>query len=242
MHGTRRAAEHSSRLSFRDLIGNPFVPERRAIVPAITTLTIRLRRHPLSPPFLLHWRDPARVATAGGTYDVIPAASFSRHRWRSGIAALTLTFGATSFASTQRNCSARRSTTAPDPPPIDYDAWPLYRGLDQALTDSTLSAHLLGLGVDALTLAATILSVVVIDDDVFERAFGEAVRYNEEGEIVAIGGGRGAEGIPFTQAALRGVCRRSVRAAGGRARRFGATRLGISVDPAASQQGTRLCR
>ena len=126
--------------------------------------------------------------------------------------------------------------------PIDYGAWPLYRGLDQALTDSTLSAHLLGLGVDALTLAATILTVVVIDDDVFERAFGEAVRYNEEGEIVAIGGGRGAEGIPFTQAALRGVCRRSVRAAGGRARRFGATRLGISVDPAASQQGTRLCR
>jgi hypothetical protein len=51
-------------------------------------------------------------------------------------------------------------------------------------------------------LAATILSVVVIDDDVFERAFGEAVRYNEEGEIVAIGGGRGAEGIPFTQAAF----------------------------------------
>jgi hypothetical protein len=81
--------------------------------------------------------QPGSQQREGPTTSSQPA-SFSRHRWRSEIAALTLTFGATSFASTQRNCSARRSTTAPDPPPIDYDAWPLYRGLDQALTDGTL--------------------------------------------------------------------------------------------------------
>jgi hypothetical protein len=32
--------------------------------------------------------------------------------------------------------------------------------------------------------------------------FGDAVRYNEEGEIVAIGDGRVAEGIPFTREAV----------------------------------------
>ena len=32
----------------------------------------------------------------------------------------------------------------------------------------------------------------------FTRAFGAATRYNEEGEIVAIGDGRAIEGVPFT--------------------------------------------
>lgn len=38
----------------------------------------------------------------------------------------------------------------------------------------------------------------MIDDDVFVRTFGSASRYNEEGEIVAVGDGRATEGIPFT--------------------------------------------
>jgi hypothetical protein len=43
---------------------------------------------------------------------------------------------------------------------------------------------------------------VVIDDDVFTRVFGSAARYNEEGEIVAIGDGRATEGVPFTREAI----------------------------------------
>jgi hypothetical protein len=56
--------------------------------------------------------------------------------------------------------------------------------------------------LDALTLAATILSVVVIDDDVFTDVFGSTVRFNDEGEIVAVGAGTPAEGVPFTEAAV----------------------------------------
>jgi hypothetical protein len=57
----------------------------------------------------------------------------------------------------------------------------------------------LGLGLDALTLAATILTVVVLDDDVFGQVFGQAVRYNDEGEIVAVAGGVPTDGVPFTE-------------------------------------------
>jgi len=56
------------------MIGDPFDLDRRAVIPAITTLT--LRRTGATASFLLHWRDPDRVATAGGTYDVIPAGEF----------------------------------------------------------------------------------------------------------------------------------------------------------------------
>jgi len=55
------------RLPFRDLIGDPFDPARRAIIPAISTLTVRLRRYPAPPTFLLHWRDPTRGATGVGS-------------------------------------------------------------------------------------------------------------------------------------------------------------------------------
>ncbi|NLT53657.1 MAG: helix-turn-helix transcriptional regulator, partial [Actinomycetales bacterium] len=64
------------RLPFRELLGDPFDTQRRAVIPAVTTLTLRLRRYPAAPSFLLHWRDPAKVATAAGIYDVVPAGEF----------------------------------------------------------------------------------------------------------------------------------------------------------------------
>ncbi len=62
------------KLFLRDLIGDPFDLQRRAVIPAITTLTLRLRRYPAEPSFLLHWRNPAAVATAGGVQWRLPVA------------------------------------------------------------------------------------------------------------------------------------------------------------------------
>ncbi|HEX6403689.1 MAG TPA: helix-turn-helix transcriptional regulator [Pseudonocardiaceae bacterium] len=190
-------------LPFRSLIGDPFDPARRAIIPAVTTLTIRLRRYPAEPSFLLHWRDPAKVATAAGVYDVIPAGEFQpasvalwdRHNdfdlWRNIVREYS-----EELLGTPEHDGTRSK-------PIDYGAWPLYRELEDAQKAGVLVPFVFGLGLDALTLAATILTVVVIDDDMFTRAFGAATRYNEEGEIVAIGDGRATEGIPFTEESVR---------------------------------------
>lgn len=190
------------RLPFRDLIGDPFDASRRAIIPAITTLTIRLRRYPADPSFLLHWRDPAKVATAGGMYDVIPAGEFQP----SSIAL----WDRTNDFDLWRNIVREYSEELLGEPehdgtrtqPIDYDGWDLYRTLQDARGAGKVNAFFLGIGLDALTLAATILTVVVIDDDVFEKVFGDAVRYNEEGEIVSVGGGTPTEGVPFTESAV----------------------------------------
>jgi len=49
-----------------------------------------------------------------------------------------------------------------------------------------------------------ILTVVVIDGDVFEKVFGEIVRANAEGVTVTTLGGKGwASGIPFTEYHVR---------------------------------------
>jgi hypothetical protein len=86
--------------------------------------------------------------------------------------------------------------------PMDYDAWPLYQHMEVAQDAGTVTPFLLGLGLDALTLAATILTVVVIDDDVFSEVFGDAVRFNDEGEVVTAGGGSPAGSVPFTREAV----------------------------------------
>jgi transcriptional regulator with XRE-family HTH domain len=185
-------------LPMRDLVGDPFDLHRRAVIPAITTLTIRLRRYPAAPSFLLHWRNPAAVATAGGVYDAIPAGEFQPSN-------VALWDRRNDF-DLWRNITREYSEELLGAPeydghrtePIDYDAWPLYQQMEKAHDAGTVTAWLLGIGLDALTLAATILTVVVIDDDVFDSIFGHAVRFNDEGEIVGIGDGRAIDGVPFT--------------------------------------------
>jgi transcriptional regulator with XRE-family HTH domain len=185
------------RLPFRALVGDPFAPLRRAIIPAITTLTVRLHRYPTPPSFLLHWRDPTRVATAGGLYDVIPAGEFQpssvalwdRHNdfdlWRN----IVREYSEELLGTPEHDGSRSR--------PIDYEGWLFYQQLERGLEAGSVTAHVLGMGLDALTLAATILTVVVIDNDTFEEIFSSVVRHNDEGEIVGIGDDV-AEGVPFT--------------------------------------------
>lgn len=188
-------------LPFRELIGDPFDPQRRAIVPAIATLTIR-RRYPAESSFLLHWRDPAKVAIGGGTYGVIPTGEFQP----SGTAAWDRYNDFDLWRNMVREYSEEllgepehHNTCAQ---PIDYEKWPLHQQLQSARANGALTTFVLGVGVDPLTLSTNFLTVVVIDDDVFTDVFGSMIRFNEEGEIAAVGGGTPTEGIPFTHAAV----------------------------------------
>lgn len=199
-HGGMRGSpkDLAGKLPFRDAIGDPFDPKQRAIIPAITTLTIRLRRYPQPPTFLLHWRDPAKVATAAGIYDVVPAGEFQP-------SSVALWDRRNDF-DIWRNVVREYSEELLGMPehdgtrtePIDYENWDLYQALERAQAEGAVTPLLLGIGMDALTLAATLLTVVVIDDDVFDDVFGETVQYNDEGEIVGLGDGRSADGVPFT--------------------------------------------
>lgn len=190
-------------LPFRELIGDPFEPQRRAIIPAVATLTIRRRCHRAEPSFLLHWRDPAKVAIGGGIYGVIPTGEFQpssasprdRHNdfdlWRNMVR---------EYAEELLGAPEHDTTRTE---PIDYENWPLHQRLQSARVHGSLNAFFLGLGIDPLTLATNVLTVVVIDDDVFTDVFGSMGRLNEEGEIIAVGEGTPAGGIPFTEAAVR---------------------------------------
>ncbi|GGL24987.1 helix-turn-helix domain-containing protein [Nocardia jinanensis] len=145
-HTEPTTAELRGKLPFRELVGDPFDTAGRAIVPAVTTLTLRLRRYPADPTFLLHWRDPARVATAAGVYDVIPAGEFQP----SGVAL----WDRNNDFSLWRNIVREFSEELLGQPehdgsrssPIDYPRWPLYEQLSDARRRGRLSAFVLGLG------------------------------------------------------------------------------------------------
>ena len=135
--------------------------------------------------FLLHWRDPAKVATAGGLYDVVPAGEFQPSSinaydtandfdlWRN----IVREYSEELLGAPEHDDTRSR--------PIDYERWPLYRGLTRARNRGTVRAFCFGVGFDALTLAATIPTVVVIDQGAFEELFGEIVRANAEGTIIS---------------------------------------------------------
>ncbi|MGH3926821.1 MAG: helix-turn-helix domain-containing protein, partial [Pseudonocardiaceae bacterium] len=142
-------------------------------------------------------------ATAGGTYGAIPTGEFQPSSvalwdrcndfdlWRN----VVREYSEELLGEPEHDGSRSR--------PIDYQQWPLYQQLQAARTDGSVGAFFLGLGLNALDFTATILTVVVLDDDVFTDVFGKVVRFNEEGEIVAVGEGTPTEGVPFTEAAVR---------------------------------------
>ena len=170
-------------LPFRRVVGDPFDLTCRAVIPAITTLTL-IRSSDSGARFLLHWRDPTKVATAGGLYDVVPAGEFQPASispydvpndfdlWRN----IVREYSEELLGAPEHDGSRSR--------PIDYERWPLYRGLAHARSRGTVRAFCFGVGLDALTLAAAIPTVVVIDEHAFEELFGAIVEANAEGIIV----------------------------------------------------------
>jgi hypothetical protein len=175
----------------RGLVGDPFDLHRRSVIPAVETLTLRRNRRTGSATFLLHWRDPAKVATTAGIYGLIPGGEFQPSTdaahdrendfslWRG----MVREYSEELLGEPERDGSSGA--------PLDYEAWPLYRGLQQARADGRVRPYCIGAGLDTLTLSATILTVTVIDDDVFDDLFGDAVRVNAEGVLAS-------DGFPFT--------------------------------------------
>ncbi|HEX6525982.1 MAG TPA: hypothetical protein VF070_39110 [Streptosporangiaceae bacterium] len=171
--------EHGS-LALREQIGDPTDLTRRRALAAITTLVLTRGDHTHGdggPRMILHWRDPAKVATGGGLYTTAPVGMFQPSHdavwnlrndfslWRSLVRELNeeLLHATEDYGS--------------DEAPIDYQRWPLYR----ELTEAARTVRWLGLGVDPLSLVIDLLVVAVFD----RPLGGEGI--NDEGRLVSVG-------------------------------------------------------
>jgi hypothetical protein len=169
----------------RARVAEPCDLRRRPANLAISTLTLRLDRRRGRASFLLHWRDPAKVGHAGGLYQVIPVGVFQpsgeapwnrQHDfslWRCMVREFAEELG------------GRSEDYGSERGPVDYDSWPFARQLTDALDRGQVRVWCLGLGTDPLTYATDLLTVAVIDSDVFDAIFTKNLQRNAEGEILA---------------------------------------------------------
>jgi hypothetical protein len=188
------------RLPLRGSIGDPTDLTRRPVIPAISVLTLRRPANTGATECLLHWRDPSKVASGGGLYQVTPVGMFQPSSdapwnetndfdlWRSIVRELS-----EELLGTSEDYGSERA-------PIDYEHWPLYRTLAAAHRSATLRVFWLGLGIDPLTLVADLLVVAVFDADLFDAVFPRLASINEEGHLVRVNDETGATtGVPFTE-------------------------------------------
>lgn len=167
----------------RTAIGDPTDATRRCMGVAITTLTIRHDRSADTATFLLHWRDPGKVVHAGGLYQVVPVGMFQPSSDGPGHESNDFDV----WANIVREFNEELLGGSEDygHRPIDYDTMPLFRRLVAARRAGAVRPYVLGLGVDPLTLAADLLTVVSIDAPAFDELFGATVDTNAEGDVIA---------------------------------------------------------
>lgn len=181
-HGDVSATRASwRRLAFRKLVGDPFDLSRRPLMGAIGTLTIRAGE---SPSMVLHQRDGARVAGGGSMAHLLPAGIFQPSSvmpesvandfsiWRN----IQREFAEELLGHVEYDGSGQ---------PIDYEHTEPFATMDAAMNDGRMRVYCLGMTLDALTLSGDLLTVAVIEPELYDELFGEAVQSNDEGSIPA---------------------------------------------------------
>lgn len=197
INGTPSWAE----LPFRSLIADPYDLAMRSVNNSITTLTIRRDASNGQASFFLLRRDPTRVVTGGGEYGLVPGgefqpASVSPHSlisdlsiWRN----LVREYSEELLGQPEHDGSSGR--------PLDYERWPFFQAMQKARERGDLRVYVLGVALNALSLNATIVTVVVIDSVAFDSLFHGLAEVNAEGEVVTrFGEDKEGHGIAFSEA------------------------------------------
>jgi hypothetical protein len=186
-------------LPLRAAIGDPFDLARRPSSVGVSALTLRVDRAARTGTFILHWRDPARVASGGGLHQVMPVGVFQPTSgeprdvandfdlWRN----LVREYSEELLGEAERGAEG-----------LDYDEWPFYRAMTDACRSGAITAHCFGVGIDPLTLVGDVLMVVAFDAEAYDDLLDGVVTTNEEGTVVTLQGGSG-HGVPFDADSVR---------------------------------------
>ncbi|GAB3000648.1 hypothetical protein GCM10027360_07210 [Amycolatopsis echigonensis] len=179
-------------LAFRKLIADPFDLSRRPLMGAVGTLTIRGGE---SPSMVLHQRDGGRVAGGGGMTHLMPAGIFQP----SSVLPAAVAEDFSLWRNIERELAEEllgHDEYDGSGHPIAYSDLEPFAALDDAYRLGAIQVWCLGLTLDALTLCGDILTVAVIEPDLYDTMFASAVSSNSEGTV-------SARALPFEENTLR---------------------------------------
>jgi len=189
-------------LPLRSAIVDPFDLGARPMYTSINTLTIRKGARG-DHRFYLHNRDTRSVASAGGTYGVIPAGCFQPSSVAPGRQASDFSLWRNIQREFSEELLGNPEHDGQESGPIDYPGTEPFRTMDRLRGQGRLMVYAFGTVLDPLALFAEQLTVAVLDADAFDELFGNMVVANDEGEILTTASGRPAAGIPFTETVRR---------------------------------------
>jgi hypothetical protein len=176
--------------NFRAAIGDPCDSARRPVNVALSTLTLRYDRTIGAVTFPLHRRDGATVGHAGGMYQVLPVGIFQPAGEEPWNAENDFSLWRCIVRELAEELRGQAEDYETHRGPIDYDAWPFADHLTRALDTAQVHAFCVGIGVDPLTFATDILTVVILDAPLYDELFGTVAASTVEGSILPV--------VPFT--------------------------------------------
>ncbi|BBA99089.1 putative transcriptional regulator [Actinacidiphila reveromycinica] len=183
---TPRHAAPPRATPLRDALGGPCRPDDRPSNLAVATLVLRHDPATGHACFPLHWRDPAKVGQAGGLYMVVPVGIFQP----AGTGPHSRVNDFSVWRCVLREFAEELLGEPEDPgtaEPIDYGTWPVAARLDRERTRRRIRTYVLGMGTDALTLATDLLTVMVIDAELWDELARRMSGTNAEGRLVTTG-------------------------------------------------------
>ena len=178
-----RVHQMGARLPLRRQLADPFDLTRRPSVPAFSVLTI-LRSADGAATFLMHARNPKMVGTGGDQRHVIPSGQFqptSRYCPDDGSEADLWVLFMREFAEELLGVEEAGGDSGEK---IDREAAP-FSELASLKENGYLRLHILGVGLDPLTLWPDIMGAVVIDVDRSEHLLDRLSLRNDEGVVLS---------------------------------------------------------
>jgi hypothetical protein len=176
--------------NLRAAIDDPCDPACRPVNVALSTLTLRHDRATGAATFPLHRRDGVTVGHAGGMYQVLPVGIFQPAGEQPWNAENDFSLWRCIVRELAEELRGKAEDYETHRGPIDYDAWPFAHQLTRALDTARVRAFCVGIGVDPLTFATDILTVVTLDAPLYDELFGQVAAANVEGSILPA--------VPFT--------------------------------------------
>ncbi|MCD9589950.1 hypothetical protein [Streptomyces sp. 8ZJF_21] len=183
---------------YRRALTDPFALARRAALPGVSALTIRIDGGDAY--FFLHRREAGKVAVAMDTTHVAPAGEFQPHAdvlpvWQSD-----LDLWRTTMREYAEEFLGAADATGSGGVTVDYAHDAPYARFEEALRTGRVRVRFLALGLDPLSWKPEFCLVCVWDAAAFDEIFAAMSDRNEEGVLVVGTRAReGYRGIPFTE-------------------------------------------